>query len=124
MKTRPNLGSVLLLGLMWPPLVRAEPPVNVQAEVNFLLGYIEGSGCSFYRNGTWYDSKAAQMHLRDKYEYLAARNFINSTEDLSERVATASSFGGQPYQVRCGDGETLTSKRWLRDELTRFRTSR
>ena len=58
-----------MLGLLLAPVVaRAEPPINVPIEVNFLLGYIEGSGCEFYRNGTWYDSQAAQAHLRDKYK--------------------------------------------------------
>ena len=98
------------------------PPATVQAEVNFLLGYVEGSGCAFYRNGTWHDSKAAQAHLRDKYKYLVANNLINTTEEFIERAATESSFSGQPYEVSCNGGATVTSKQWLSDELARFRT--
>jgi hypothetical protein len=94
----------------------------VQIEVNFLLGYIEGSGCEFYRNGTWHDSRTAQAHLRDKYKWLVARNLINTTEDFIERAATESSFNGLPYAVRCNGGATLPSNQWLRDELARFRT--
>jgi Family of unknown function (DUF5329) len=115
------MGSALMLGLLLVPVGHAEPSTNVQIEVNFLLGYVEGSGCQFNRNGTWHDSKTAQAHLRDKYNYLVARNLINTTEDFIERAATESSFSGQPYKVRCNGGVTVTSKQWLRDELERFR---
>ena len=121
---RLTLSPVLMLGLLLMPLARAEPPASVQMEVNFLLGQVEGSGCEFYRNGTWNDSKTAQAHLRDKYKYLAARNLINTTEDFIERAATASSFSGQAYEVRCNGGATVKSKQWLRDELARFRTTK
>ena len=116
------MGSVLMLGLMLAPVARAEPPTSVQIEVNFLLGYLEGSGCEFYRNGTWHDSKAAEAHLRDKYKYLVARNLINTTEEFIDRAATESSFSGQPYEVRCNGGATVTSNQWLRNELARVRT--
>ena len=114
-------GSALMLGLLLAAVARAEPPTNVQIEVNFLLGYVEGSGCAFYRNGTWHDSKMAQAHLRDKYKYLVARNLVNTTEDFIERAATESSFTGLAYEVKCNGGATMTSKQWLRDELARFR---
>lgn len=116
------MGSILILGFLLAPAARAEPPANVQNEVNFLLGYVDGAGCEFYRNGSWYDSKAAQAHLRDKYKYLMARNLINTTEDFIARAATESSFSGQPYAVRCNGGATITSSQWLRDELARLRT--
>ncbi|MBI3545107.1 MAG: DUF5329 domain-containing protein [Gammaproteobacteria bacterium] len=112
---------LLMLGLLPLSPVQAEPATKVQIEVNFLLGYVEGSTCEFNRNGTWYDSKKAQSHLRDKYKYLVARNRINSAEDFIEMAATQSSFSGKPYQVRCNGGAVITSNRWLRDELARFR---
>ena len=122
MNIRLTMSSVLVLGLLSVPVARADPPTSVHIEVNFLLGYLEGSRCEFYRNGTWHDSKAAQAHLRDKYKYLVARNLVNTTEQFIERGATESSITGQPYQVRCNGGATVTSSQWLRDELARFRT--
>jgi hypothetical protein len=119
---RPIAGAVCMLTLLLATAARAEPGMPVAVEVNFLLGYVEGAGCAFNRNGTWYDSRAAQTHLRDKYKYLAARGLLNSTEDFIERAATASSLSGQPYEVRCGGNATVTTNRWLRDELARFRT--
>jgi hypothetical protein len=121
MNLRLTTGAVLMLGLTLALVARAEPPANVQIEVNFLLGYIDGSACEFYRNGTWRDSKAAQEHLRDKYQYLVERNQIKTTEDFIEMAATKSSFSGQPYMVRCNGGATVTSNQWLHDELVRLR---
>jgi Family of unknown function (DUF5329) len=117
-----KMGLILMTGLLIAPIAHAETPVAVQIEVNFLLGYLEGSGCEFYRNGTWHDSKAAQEHLRDKYKYLAADNMINTTEDFIEKAASISSFSGKPYQVKCAGAEPVMSNQWLRDELVRLRT--
>lgn len=90
-------GAALLLALVWTAAASAAPLPPAQFEISFLLGYVEGSGCTFYRNGTAYDSKAAQAHLRAKYQYLATRNLIATTEDFIEKAATTSSFTGQPY---------------------------
>lgn len=102
-------------------VVVAAPATKVQTEVNFLLGFIEGSGCDFQRNGTWHNSADAQAHLRDKYRYLAARDLVDTTELFIERAATQSSFTGQPYQVRCRGGPMISSKQWLSDELNHLR---
>jgi len=122
MSIKRTIASVLILAFLGVPLARAEPPTKVQAEVNFLLGYVEGSGCDFYRNGSWHDSKAAQGHLRDKYNYLAARGLINTTEEFIDRAATSSSLSGLAYEVRCPGGAAVTSSKWLREELARVRT--
>ncbi len=120
--TRAKIGATLLLGVLLASVARAEPPTSVQIEVNYLLGYIEGSGCDFYRNGTWYNSQMAQSHLRDKYKFLVARNLVNTTEQFIERAATDSSLSGEPYQVRCNGSTPVTSKNWMRDKLAHFRT--
>lgn len=112
----------LLLGLALLTVASAAPPVIARTEINYLLGFIESSGCEFYRNGSWYDSKRARAHLRDKYEMLAATDQINTAEDFIEKAATKSGLSGRPYQVRCGGGEAVTSNQWLRDVLTRYRT--
>jgi hypothetical protein len=59
--------------------------------------------------------------LRDKYDYLTARDLIVTTEDFIERAATKSSMSGQPYKVKCGDGAEMTSSRWLHDKLAHRR---
>jgi hypothetical protein len=93
-------------------------------EINYLLGFVENSGCKFYRNGSWYDSKTAEAHLRYKYEMLAAGDQINTAEDFIEKAATKSSLSAQPYQVRCSGDEAVASNQWLRDVLARYRAPR
>ena len=111
----------LTLGLSLMPAAHATPPETAQAEIDYLLTYIEASGCKFYRNGTWYDAKRAQAHLRDKYEYLAGKDRIYTAEDFIEKAATKSSLSGWPYQVRCGGIEAVPTNAWLREVLARHR---
>jgi hypothetical protein len=102
-------------------IARAAAPKDVDLEINFLLGFVEASGCQFYRNGFWYESKAAQEHLREKYAFLNLRNLVNTTEQFIDRAASESSFSGLPYEVKCHGGAIITSKQWLTDELARLR---
>jgi Family of unknown function (DUF5329) len=120
------LGLVLAL-TFWRP-ADAAPPAIVQTqiaktEINYLLGFVERSGCQFYRNGSWYDSKQAQAHLRDKYDYLAAKGLINSAEDFIERAATKSSLSSKAYAIKCGTGPVVTTNQWLREALAGYRSS-
>ena len=115
-------AATLPLGLSWVTPGRAALPRSVQAEVDALLASIEASGCSFYRNGSWHDSKAAVAHLRDKYDYLVARDLIATTEDFIERAATKSSVSGQPYEVRCGSSAAVTSSQWMYGKLAFLRS--
>jgi hypothetical protein len=121
MKLRWVIGLVAALGALATSAACAEPTPQVRAEVNFLLGYVEGSGCDFDRNGTWYKSPAAQRHLRDKFNYLVARDLIHTTEDFVQHAASESSFTGRPYRVRCQSKEPVASKQWLIEELARLR---
>ena len=114
--------ALLVQAIMLAPVARADSPLSVQVEVSFLLGFVDGSGCQFYRNGSWYDSKAAQEHLRDKYNYLRAKNLINTTEDFIAGAATESSLSHLPYAVRCNGGAAKSSNLWLHDELARVRS--
>jgi len=87
-------GIGLVLGLALVPVARAAPAAIAQTQTNYLLGFVESSGCEFYRNGSWYDSKKAHVHLSYKYQMLVARDQINTAEDC-----------GRPYRIRCSGGE-------------------
>ena len=91
------------------------------AEVKHLLTFVAASDCQFNRNGVWHDGKEARAHLETKFDYLAKRNEITNAEDFIAKAATKSSLSGREYQFRCQDAKTLTSARWLSDELLRYR---
>jgi hypothetical protein len=120
-KKRWVAGLLPMLGLVGASVCWAEPPARVLLEVNFLLDDVEASRCDFYRNGTWHGSQAAQAHLRSKYQALAGRDLIDTTEQFIEKAASKSSLSGQAYLVRCKGGPAMTSNQWLRDELANFR---
>jgi Family of unknown function (DUF5329) len=122
MNSRKSMAMGLILGLALLPPARATPPAIAQTEINYLLGSIESSGCEFYRNGSWYDSKMAEEHLRSKYELLAASARIKTAEDFIELAATKSSLSGRPYEIRCGGGLALTTNQWLHEVLVRYRS--
>ena len=115
----PALLAAVAMGVM--PAASAAPPPGVQAEVDSLLGAIAASGCRFQRNGDWHSALDAQQHLRDKYDWLVARDRIGTTEQFIELVATKSSLSGQLYMVGCDDEPPLSSQQWLRDRLARLR---
>jgi hypothetical protein len=120
MQTRFLQCSVMMAALLMVP-AHADTPVPVQNEVNYLLGYIAGSGCEFNRNGTWYDAQKAHAHLRGKYKFLAGRNLADTTEHVIERAATESSMSGKPYQIRCAGAAAVSSQQWLREKLAELR---
>src|SRR5664279_992431 len=65
-----NLGVAwgVFLARMLIPAVRAAPPAIAQTDINYLIGFIATSHRPFSRNGSCYDSKKAQAHLRSKYD--------------------------------------------------------
>jgi hypothetical protein len=102
----------------------AEPNAATKQEVQHLFSYLEASGCQFFRNGTWYDSKAAAAHLQQKYQYLLDKGMLSNAESFIEKGATESSMSGKPYLVKCGtDGKPVESATWLKGELIKYRKS-
>lgn len=112
---------VVALGLAIAPAVRAEPPALVQREIDYLIRHVGESGCEFERNGVWSDAKAAQAHVRMKYDFLVRWGRIDTTQDFIDKAATQSSVSGRPYEVRCGDNPPLPSSVWLGNALARYR---
>jgi len=112
----------VMLGLVQGTAAQATPSTGVQVEISFLLGFIDGSRCDFLRNGSWYSAQAAQVHVREKYKALVARNQVDTAEQFIERAAAQSSLSGKPYEIRCGGGATVPSRAWLLEELARYRT--
>lgn len=92
---------------------------DTQSEIQYLLQYVENSGCEFERNGSVYTSGEARSHMERKYNYVRSR--VAVTEDFIRYAATESSMSGSKYHVTC-DGKRQTSAEWLNNELARYRT--
>lgn len=99
----------------------ADIPATQKGEVEHLLQYVELSDCVIDRNGTRHPGKEAVAHIQKKYDYF--RDMIQSTEDFIEYSATRSTLSGKLYRVSC-DGKTMTTKKWLLEELRAYRARR
>jgi hypothetical protein len=102
-------------------MLAAAADASTADEIQHLLDYIGGSGCTFVRNGVESDGAAARKHVATKYGY--AGNRVRSAEDFIRLAASRSGITGEPYVVRCGSARSL-SEDWLMDELRRYREDR
>lgn len=99
----------------------AAVPTTTQREVEALIAALGDSGCRFQRNGTWHDARAAQAHLRRKYDWLRERDRVSSAEQFIDVGASRSSMTGRAYQVRCEGQPTQTAAQWLLARLAQIR---
>jgi hypothetical protein len=116
------LGLFCALALAQVVNAGTKPTPVAVAEVQYLLDYVGRSECDFYRNGVRYDSGAAKLHLRYKYDALVGYGQIRTADDFIEKAATKSSLTGIAYKVRCAGGPELSSSQWLRDALAMYRS--
>jgi hypothetical protein len=102
---------------------RAEPDATTRGEIEHLFAYLAASECEFFRNGSWHDADGAARHIRRKYEVLAGRDRITTTESFIEAAASKSSMSGRPYRVRCDGAAEVDSAQWFLAELSRLRSA-
>lgn len=122
---KPAFLSALLLAtalaISAAPAAAAAPSAATQAEVSHLFSYLAGSNCQFNRNGSWYSAPDAAAHLKKKYDYLADKGAVTTSERFIELGASKSSVSGKPYLVKCGQAQPVESGPWLGAELARYR---
>jgi hypothetical protein len=97
------------------------PSAATSREIDQLFVALQGSGCEFSRNGSWYEAQKATEHLHRKYDYLLKKGLVTTAESFIERAATESSLSGKPYLVRCGGAQPEPSKSWFNDKLKDLR---
>ena len=116
-----RIGRWLLAATLVVTYAHSAPAPAASVEIDYLLSAIETSGCTFYRNGSWYDAKAAAAHLRSKYEYLLARDAISDADAFIDKAATKSSISGTAYAIRCQGSPDVSSHDWLTRQLEQYR---
>ena len=113
-----HLFAALCLSLALPLGTLAQDVWETDAEIQYLLEFVATSQCSFIRNGNLHKPADAADHLRLKYS--RGKKHVNSAEQFIERLASESSWSGQPYTVVC-NGTTQPSKEWLYRALGEYR---
>ena len=97
---------------------RSEPTDRVDQTIQYLIGYVSGSGLTFIRNAREYTPGEAAGHMNKKYQHF--RDDIESPEDFIELCATKSLLSGKPYLVVAGQGKEFRTSDWLRTELAAY----
>ncbi|MFV8819928.1 DUF5329 family protein [Haliea sp. E17] len=87
-------------------------------EIDYLIAFVGGSGCTFHRNGSDYPASEAADHLQLKYRRGA--RYADTAEHFIDRLASESSWSGKPYTVTCA-GKTESSRAWLHRALDSYR---
>lgn len=113
-----HLFLLLLLFTLLTSSVSAADELS--AEIERLLAAVEGSGCTFIRNGAEHSSVDAAEHMRNKYDYF--RDKIRTPEDFIRLCGTKSETTGRPYLIRCGNSAPIPAADLLRRELSRKRS--
>lgn len=116
------LFFVVFLAGCWAAAAAATP-TPIRAEIDTLLTRLQASGCSFQRNGSWYDGTQAKAHLLRKLDYMERNATLVSTEQFIDYAASSSSATGEPYQVKCGATAPVPSRTWLTRELAVIRSA-
>ena len=112
---------VLAMASTVPMVAWAAPTKQAEAEIQALIGALEGSPCRFQRNGSWHDAAAAREHLLRKHDYLRRRDMADTAELFIARGASRSSMSGKPYRIQCPGAADVDAAVWFNRELQRIR---
>ena len=93
---------MLSLILLTAPISHTLGVTDAETEIQLLIHAVRESGCDFDRNGTLYTAERAAEHLELKYA--RGKRYADSAEAFIERLATGSSWSGEPYWMIC-DGD-------------------
>jgi hypothetical protein len=93
---------------------------SMDTEIDYLLDYVETSGCTFIRNGKEHKPESARSHLELKRK--RGKRYYDSTEEFIEKIASSSSWSGKPYMIRCGDTEPQPIEGWYMAALSEYRS--
>lgn len=107
----------VLFALCWSMSFASPTAAPVKSEIDELMARLQGSGCQFNRNGTWYTGTEAKDHLLRKLEYIEGKSIVQSTEQFIELAASKSSLSDKPYQVKCAGNPPIESQLWLTEQL-------
>jgi hypothetical protein len=108
----------LLLGLLLAMPAALMAGAETDTEIDYLLEFVATSDCVFVRNGDEHDAADAADHLRLKYN--RGKRSVGSAENFIDRLATQSSWSGEPYRIIC-DGASQPSAQWLYRALADYR---
>ena len=90
-----------------------------QGRIDYLINSLgQLHNAVFIRNGTEYNSGAAQNHLRQKLRVAGER--IQTAEQFIQYCASESSMSHKPYQIRFADGKSQNTADYFGGKLREY----
>ena len=112
------IWSILIVLAMFGSQAQAAPLSEPQ-KIEALITSIEQlKGAVFIRNGSEYSGAQAAHHLRVKWDNAGSK--VKTAEDFIDKCAAQSSMSGKKYRIRFGNGKTVDSEVYFRDELKKI----
>lgn len=110
---------MLAFGAVGISLFAQQTQYTEAQKIDHLIAYVASlNNAIFIRNGSEHSAREASEHLQMKREKAGKR--ITTANDFIERVASASSLTGKPYQIRLADGKTYNCETVLKVELKKL----
>lgn len=86
-----------------------------RSRIEALIAAVEAADVIFIRNDNEHEAAAAAAHLRRKWKHAGDHDL--TAEEFIDRIASASSTTGRPYEIRKRDGSVVPAGDWLRRRL-------
>ena len=112
------LGGLLLVFALQPAVTLAG---SMNEEIDYLISLVGKGGCTFIRNGHKFTGRDARTHLKSKRRRNA--QFIDSTEEFIEKIASQSATSGKPYLIGCRGEDRQNAREWFTAMLAQHRKS-
>lgn len=110
---------VALLSIATSVTWAGEP--SVAGEIEYLISAVSESGCTFVRNGKDHTAVKAADHLQMKAK--KGERYYVTTEEFIERIASKSSWSGEPYLIQCDGKPAEAAGSWFTRALATLRAS-
>ena len=110
---------LLSLTLLATSSFSSSAQTEAKTEIRWLIQAVRDSDCQFDRNGTLHSAESAANHLELKYS--RGKRYADSAEAFIERLASQSSWTGEPYRMIC-EGSAMPAANWLTTKLDEMQT--
>ena len=110
---------LLSLTLLTTSSFSSTAQTEAETEIRWLIQAVRDSDCQFDRSGTLHSAESAANHLELKYS--RGKRYADSAEAFIERLASQSSWTGEPYRMIC-EGSAMPAANWLTTKLDEMQT--
>lgn len=111
-----QISPVRSLSQVTQSIVQNPNTLSEKDKIELLIKSVQNiEGSVFYRNGSWYNGKAAAEHLRYKLRNTGVT--IKTAHDFIDKIATSSSFSGKEYKIRMPNGVIISASSYFYNKL-------